>query len=336
MANVGLQPQTEDAPSQGQFLTFVVPAPSGCNLHCSFCLIRQRREVTEDFLGPDDLARFVREAAERALIFALAIQGYEPLLRTSLPYTQAILATGRLLDLPTSLVTNGVFLADAVDLMRALAPTKIAISLDAASGDIHDRIRGVTGAWSAAVNGIEQATKFLPRTRLAVSSVLLPGKRHYLESMPKRLREIGVDEWIVNPLVRIGRSHVGGPVDDRTSLFNDLLVLQEAAKRGGVRLIVDDEFGHLDHVPASIRRPALRSLYVRTLPANVSIFRLVSSGQCSTGEGILKRLKLDAPRWQPGVVHAGDFLQMLNDAAPMACAADGAPAVNMSAENSYC
>jgi hypothetical protein len=33
-----------------------------------------------------------------------------------------------------------------------LSPTKIAISLDAASADIHDRIRGVAGAWAATDN----------------------------------------------------------------------------------------------------------------------------------------------------------------------------------------
>src|SRR5215467_11607957 len=98
-----LQPKIEDAPdAAGQFLTFVVPASSGCNLKCSFCLVRQRREITDTLLREDDMSRFIREAAERAPIFALAIQGYEPLLPESLPYTQAVLATGQFLGLPTS------------------------------------------------------------------------------------------------------------------------------------------------------------------------------------------------------------------------------------------
>jgi sulfatase maturation enzyme AslB (radical SAM superfamily) len=68
---------------KGQFLTFVVPAPGGCNLKCSFCFVRQRREITETLLTPQDSTRFVRAATDRAPIFALPIQGYEPLLPES-------------------------------------------------------------------------------------------------------------------------------------------------------------------------------------------------------------------------------------------------------------
>src|SRR5215468_1152399 len=166
MASAGLQPQPEidiNVLTQfitGQFLTFVVPALNGCNLKCPFCLVRQRREITNTNLQPDDLARFIREAAERGPIFAVAIQGYEPLLPESLPYTQAVLATGRFLGIPTSMVTNGVKLTDAVDVLKTLSPNKIAISLDAASAEIHDRIRGARGAWAATVDGIKQAIEF--------------------------------------------------------------------------------------------------------------------------------------------------------------------------------
>ena len=101
MATGGLQPEPDYEPgAAGQFLTFVVPAPDGCNLKCSFCLVRQRREITDTHLQPHHLAGFIREAAERAPIFALAIQGYEPLLPESLAYTQAVLATGRFLAYP--------------------------------------------------------------------------------------------------------------------------------------------------------------------------------------------------------------------------------------------
>jgi len=319
MAAGGLQPLPEQEPdAAGQFLTFVVPAPKGCNLQCPFCLVRQRREITETCLRPEDFARFVREAAERAPIFAVAVQGYEPLLPESLVYTQAILATGRFLGLPTTLVTNGVKLADAVNLLKTLSPTKIAISLDAASAEIHDRIRGVAGAWAAAVGGIERAIAALaPRTRLVVSSVLLPSRRHYLDAMPARLREIGIDRWIINPLLRVGADEAGGPVGNRASLYRDLVILQEAADRAGVRLTIDDEFDHLRHDAASVSQPSLRGLHVRTLPPNVEIFRLAPSGQCSSGDSILRQVTPETPRWQPSVMHVGDFLEEIRKPADL-------------------
>src|SRR5262249_14796300 len=182
------------------------------------------------------------------------------------------------------------------------------------SAEIHDRIRGVTGSWMAAVAGIKRAIEVLaPRTRLVVSSVLLPSKRHYLDAMPARLREIGVDRWIINPLLRVGGGQAGGPVADRASLFRDLLILGEAARREGIRLTVDDELNHLRHDAACVSESALRTLHVRTLPLNVEIFRLVPSGQCSTGDGILRQVTSETPHWHPGATHAGDFLEALSE-----------------------
>ena len=129
---------------------------------------------------------------------------------------------------------------------------------------------------------------------------------------PALLREIGIDRWIINPLLRVGSDQAGGPVSDPASLYRDLLILQEAADRAGVRLTVDDEFDHLHHDAAGVSQPSLRALRVRTLPPNVEIFRLAPSGQCSTGHSILKQVTSDTPRWRPGAMHAGDFLEMLS------------------------
>ena len=319
MAAAGLQPQPDfDPEAEGAFLTFVVPATSGCNLKCGFCLVRQRREITETFLQPEDYARFIREVADRQRIFALAIQGYEPLLPESLPYTQAILAAGRFLGVPTSVVTNGIGLFDAVDLLKTLSPNKIGISIDAPSPEVHDRIRGVKGAWQASVTGLRRAIEVLaPKTKLVVTSVLLPSRRDYLDAMPARLREIGIDRWIITPLLKVGREEIGGPVGERAKLFRDLSILQEAADRAGVRLTVDDEFGHLNCDTASAFQPALRGVHVRTLPPNVELFRLVPGGHCSRGSDVLKQVTRGTQRWQPGVTHASEFLDMVGGSQPV-------------------
>jgi MoaA/NifB/PqqE/SkfB family radical SAM enzyme len=319
MTTIGVLPNRdyEQDPYNHQYLTFVVPAPNGCNLKCAFCLVKQRREITGNYLRPIDMARFVHEAAERTPIFALSIQGYEPLLPESLPYTRTLLATGALLRLPTTLVTNGVFLTEAMELLTVLAPTKIAISLDSASANVHDRVRGVRGAWAATVDGIRRAVDILrPRTRLAVSSVLLKSKYQNLEGMPALLRDLGIDRWIVNPLLRVGRGKAGGPVGDLRILFRQLLLLKNAADRVGVDLTVDDEFNRFAHDATGAEWVGLRSLHVRTLPRGVKIFRLAPNGQCSFGEDILKRVTPEVPRWTPGIMHAGDFLSKLVQSSP--------------------
>jgi pyruvate-formate lyase-activating enzyme len=309
-----------DGEGAGQLLTFVVPAQGGCNLKCSFCLIRQRREAAGDCLQPEDLARFIREVAERSPIFALAIQGYEPLLPTSLPYTRAVLEIGRSLGVPTTLITNGVLLHDAIELLNRLPPTKIAISLDSDSAAIHDRVRGVAGAWTATVAGIKRAVDVLaPRTKLAVSSVLLPSKRDHLEGMPAWLQEAGIEEWIVNPLLRFGPEKCNGPVGERRSLFQSLLGLKEAADRAAIHLKVDDEFDRLDHRSACVQQPELGSLEVRKLPAAIDIFRLGPSGRCSVGQDIMKPVTSDVPQWRPNAANAGQFLETLRRRAESHC-----------------
>jgi MoaA/NifB/PqqE/SkfB family radical SAM enzyme len=313
MASVGLLPDSVDEEEcNGHFLTFVVAAPGGCNLNCSFCLIRQRGEIKEHSLRPNDLVRFIEEVAERGPIYALAIQGYEPLLPGSLPYTKAVLTTGQRLGLPTTLVTNGVLLGDAIDSLKALAPTKIAISLDSALAATHDRVRGVSGAWAATVRNIRRAVETLaPRTSVAVSSVLLPPRADHLKGMPAQLREVGVKQWIVNPLLRFGQADTGGPVGNRQSLFRDLLGLQEIADRASIQFTVDDEFDRLSRgLDAS--QPELSALRVRTLPPKIDIFRMSPSGQTWKGEDILKQAEAGGPQWQPGAAHAGDFLATLD------------------------
>ena len=91
-------------------------------------------------------------------------------------------------------------------------------------------------------------------------------------------------------------------------MFRDLELLQVAADQSGIRLTVDDEFSSLGDPPAGVGR---HKLHVRALPADMEIFRLAPSGQCSKGPDILRQVTPDVGRWQPGVMHAGDFLQAL-------------------------
>jgi len=294
MASVGLLPSDSSCPSMlpgSKFLTFVLPAPDGCNLVCSFCLIRQRREIGSHILQASDYVHFIRQEAAAFPIYGLAIQGYEPLLPATLPYTQVVLATGRALNIPTGLVTNGALLRGATSLLKSAPPDTLAVSLDAAEPQSHDTLRGVTGAWEATVDGIACAvTEAPPRMEITVNSVLIPSRRALLDGMPALLARLGIRRWIVTPLQKVGANHPGGPVGNRQRLYRDLLLLQDAADREGIRLEVDDELGCLNFELACKWCPALRRLHVRTIPRGVELVRLTPDGRCSTGRDILRRM----------------------------------------------
>ena len=314
MANIGLPPLSLSTSGFGQFLTFVVPAAGGCNLNCTFCFIRQRGEYFNECLRPCDIELFIREAAQSAPIFAISIQGFEPLLPELLQYSSAVLATGRQLGVPANLVTNGVYLRSSVPQLAELEPCTLGISLDSGTACVHDRMRGVEGCWAGAIDGIRQARRRLRKTELAVISVLMPSKVAYLRTLPRLLSELEIENWIVNPLVRLNRTGESPAASKPNALVQDLLILQEAAAKAGIRLRVSDEFGELSKNREAEQQESIEKLPLLSLPKRVEIFRLLPNGQCSAGRELLRRLSSSTPRWIPGKVHAGVFEQLSRSA----------------------
>jgi pyruvate-formate lyase-activating enzyme len=299
MANVGLPPEDWSDAAEGDFLSFVVPAFGGCNLKCGFCLILQRQETRRHSLPPEHLAYYIKDINARRKVVGIAIQGHEPLLPSSRPHTKVILSTAAELGIPASLVTNGTHLPAALPLLRETRLRALGVSLDAASSERHDRLRGVEGAWAATVRAIPQAVEQGRETGMQVSilSVLLPNRRSYLDGVPKVARELGTSRWIVSPLLALERDAWSGLAAKRR-LLDDLLVLTDAAKREGVALIVDDELDLIGPGLDAVDRSAAAALNIRKLPDRVTLSRLSPGGECSIGAEILQPLSSTAPRWR--------------------------------------
>lgn len=302
----------------GSLLTFVVPAISGCNLKCPYCIISQRQEITANILTSECYAHFISQTAEVQKIGAVAIQGYEPLLPGSMPYTRAILSEARSYGIPAGLVTNGVYLREATAELAALKPDKIGVSLDSADPERHDRLRGVAGAWRQTVAGIEHALGEFGSSgpQISVISVLMPGHVDYLQEMPKRLREWGVRDWIVNPLMRIEPIVPNIVAGSMSGLINSLKDLSSLAAEEGIRLTIDDELGLLFKNAKAEEQAILADLNIRTLPRNAKISRLVPSGHCSAGLDIARRLSSISPKWDPKRENAAEFLSALHLSSP--------------------
>ena len=305
-----------DFSNQGVILTFVVPAPRGCNLGCPFCFIRQRREdLLPIRLRPQDYVSFISEIAEERPIAAVCVQGYEPLLPESFEYTRLILEKGRRLHVPTSLVTNGTYLEEFVLELRDLQPFRIAVSLDAADHFLHDRQRRKTGAWHSAVKGLERAVAELPdTTEIVATSVLLPKRRQQLDAIPQLLRRLGVDSWVVTILQTIGNLGIGGPVGSSESILSDLKILQSHSLEQGIELHVDDEFGRIQSLADDLPEGFSEQLRVRRLKRPDGVIRLLPSGHCAIGLNIMKQQNLDERSWTPGEDFAADYVASLDGA----------------------
>ncbi|MEZ5932859.1 MAG: radical SAM protein [Alphaproteobacteria bacterium] len=291
-------------------LTFITPAPNGCNLHCPFCYIDRRNEAARALdLSPADYVAFIEQVAAREPVGAICLQGYEPLLPESFAYTRAILEAGKRLGIPTSLVTNGTFLERWVDELAALQPAKIAVSIDSADPVTHDKARGKVGAFEDAMRGLHLAAASSLRPMLTLASILMPNRHERLLGMPALARDLGIEHWVVTVLSEVGKEEIGGPVGDRRRTFADLVLLKREAERHGIDFVVDDEFGTLSDEDAERDVVDINALRIRRLAQPSGTFRLLPTGQCSMGLDILKEVKPDTPRWQPGRIDAFDFIE---------------------------
>ena len=299
-------------------LTFIVPAPNGCNLSCPYCFISKRKEAaTKLDLSPEDYVAFIEQIAAREEIGAICLQGYEPLLPESYAYTRAILDIGHRLDVPTSLVTNGTNLEKWVDDLAKLRPSKLTVSIDAADPATHDRSRGKAGAHEAAMNGLRlAAANPVLQPVLTLASILMPHKHERLLGMPSLAAELCVDHWVVTALQEVDDEELLGPVGDRRQMFRDLVILRREAKRCGIDFVVDDEFGRLADNDLERNVVDLKSLRFRRLAQPAGTFRLLPTGQCSMGLDIMLSVKAETPRWRPGEIDAFDFIEMLRGGRP--------------------
>ena len=286
----------------GAILTFIIPAPNGCNLNCPFCYIDRRKEAARHLdLAASDYVAFIEQMAAREAIGAICLQGYEPLLPDSFDYSRAILKAGKRLGIVTSLVTNGTHLARWVDELSALQPDKITVSIDSADPAIHDKARGKIGAFDEAMNGLRLASKMPAlRAALTLASILMPRRHKRLLGMPALAAKLGVKRWVVTILNQVGKDEIGGPVGDRRQTFRDLVALKREAERFGVDFVVDDEFGRLSEEDAGRDVNDINALRIRRLASPSGVFRLLPTGQCSMGLDILREVGPETPIWSPG------------------------------------
>lgn len=292
--------------SYGLALTFIVPAES-CNLACGFCAIRQRREIEGTVLTVDDYVHFLDDVTASTSTAIAAIQGYEPLLPESWPFTSAILDAARRRGIPTGLVTNGILLSERCHDLANLEPTGVTVSIDSADPVAHDRLRGRPGALATTISGVRALAAIEGfADRLTITSVLLPHRRRLLEGMPDLLASLGLRRWVISPLLRIGKEETGGPVAEGQEIIADLFALEDLAKKAGIEVLLDDELGRLDGKSIDFRH-----LTIRRFSRPDGLVRLTPSGACSVGRDILRQVGPETPVWRPHIEAPSAFLKAI-------------------------
>jgi len=121
------------------------------------------------------------------------------------PHFREVVAQARSLELQVNLTTNGTLITkELVRFFTDLRVHTVTVSLDGPDSRTHDRIRGVKGAFKAAVNGM--ALLMARRTRkgrgpkLAVNTVVNRQTIDRLDDMHRLLLCLGADAWRILPI----------------------------------------------------------------------------------------------------------------------------------------
>ncbi len=172
---------------------------AACNLRCVHCRRLDAGDSSGEELTTDQARRLIDSAAELGRpIFVFS--GGEPLLRGD---WEALAAHARARDLPAALATNGTLIDDALaGRVAAAGFSRVSVSLDAPEAKAHDAFRGVSGAFDAAIGGIEA----LRRADVAVqiNTTVFAGNADRLDAMYALAEGLGAVALHLFVLVPVG------------------------------------------------------------------------------------------------------------------------------------
>ena len=175
----------------------------GCNLRCRHCWIvpkYQRGKSSYPSLSLE-LFRSIIKKAQPLGLSGVKLSGGEPLLH---PQIHEILEEIRASDLRLTVETNGVLCTP--ELARKMAACKnpfISVSLDGSDAETHDWLRGISGAFEAAKEGLRNLVQVNLRPQLIMTLMLR--NKDQMEAVVHLAQREGCGSVKFNILQPIGR-----------------------------------------------------------------------------------------------------------------------------------
>ena len=156
-----------------------------CNEDCQYCTAKARTPDPHE-LTQEEIDNVIDELIELK-VGLISITGGEPLLKKDTALHIAKRASEHGIEL--ELLTNGMFITPEVAEEICSAGIRDAqVSLDCAQPGVHDRQRGVEGAWKKAVEGISHLRK--AGIRVMAAAVMNSDTLEYFEETKKFLQAV--------------------------------------------------------------------------------------------------------------------------------------------------
>ena len=192
-----------------------------CNCRCRMC--QRWKDARPESMTTDDYRRLAAEFRQMA-VHQISIAGGEPLMRGDV---FDIIRNFADAGLSVNLCTNGLLVEKYTPQIIASGATCVTISLDGASADSHDAIRGIAGSHARVSAGIRRLLSEKPSWRPIVRVRMTVSKLNQDEIQAFFQKWQGVaDDVLLQPVHHCGDAYYTGMQPDDLTLDPDALADQ--------------------------------------------------------------------------------------------------------------
>jgi radical SAM protein with 4Fe4S-binding SPASM domain len=209
----------------------------GCNLKCEMC--NHWRETREPPVPAKRFMEVISELGEMGTK-KIHISGGEPMLRPQIPEFVELASS---LGIKVTMTTNGT-LVDRAKAKRLVEGglRGVDISIDSPNRKMHEKIRGVQGAFKATTKAVQLFQRYRHKGKLSIRINTVVSRTNYqtLESLPELAYELGADGINLIPV----DDHCGEILSMRKKdihIFNEEIGPRIAERALALGLIVSDQ-----------------------------------------------------------------------------------------------
>ncbi|UCG50081.1 MAG: radical SAM protein [Phycisphaerales bacterium] len=175
-----------------------------CNLACAHCRRLESDDAASSDLSTEQAKSLIKQLAElgtrQASMPVLVFSGGEPLCRGDL---FDLVEYARSLDIAPALATNATLINSTVAArINESGVVRVAVSLDGATAEIHDRLRQLEGAFESAVTGIRHLRD--KNVSFQINITLTRSNAEQLEEVYRLAKSLGAVAVHVFMLVPVG------------------------------------------------------------------------------------------------------------------------------------
>jgi MoaA/NifB/PqqE/SkfB family radical SAM enzyme len=194
-----------------------------CNCRCEMC--QRWSDPRRGELSLEDYQALAKEF-QKLGVHQISIAGGEPLLR---PDVFSIIESFAKLGMSVNLCTNGLLLQKYHDEICSSGATCVSVSLDGATAERHDAIRGIPGSYRQIEKGIETLllkhgnaeTRPITRVRMTISNRNADEIRAFYEMWDQK-----VDDVLLQPVHHCHDSYYTG-LDDKNLNIDPQIVTEQ-------------------------------------------------------------------------------------------------------------